>query len=71
MGMRAPPASLYKGAGRRLEGGTGMRTSRNKTKQNKTKQPAARAPTTSNTCHIDAQYNKGSNINERGEKVRT
>ena len=35
MGTRAPPASRYKGAaGRRPEGGTGVRTS--KTKQNKT-----------------------------------
>ena len=35
MGMRAPPASRYKGAGRRPDGGTGIRTtSRNKTKHN-------------------------------------
>ena len=45
MGMRAPPASRCKGAGRRPDGGTGIRTSRNKTKQNKTDQPGARAPT--------------------------
>ena len=74
MGMRAPPASRYKGAGRRPDGGTGIRTSRNKTyvpvKQNEINRTRVRAPTRTETNTIgkdslNATSNRGEGKTQR------